>query len=223
MDDLAPREHEILRLLAAGLTTRDLAAQLGLRHATARNAVQHLLTKLDAPNRAAAISKVIALDIAARRAAEQRLAAHSAVTRVLAESATLAEAGPRLLAELGEQLGWEIGDVWLVDREAGVLRSAAVWHRADVETADFAAVSLRTKFTRGVGLPGRVWAGGEPIWIADVLKKTDFIRRPAARAAGIHAACAFPVLRPDGEPASTLRAPSRCSARTASWPGYLTC
>ncbi len=131
------------------------------------------------------------------------------MTRVLAESATLADAGPRLLAEIGEGLGWEIGDLWLVDREAGILRSAAVWHRADVEIANFVAVSLRTQFTRGVGLPGRVWAGGEPVWIADVLKGAVFVRRPAARAAGIHAACAFPVLRPDGELVGVLDLLSR--------------
>ena len=207
--DLTPREHEILELLAAGSSTRDLAAQLGISHATARNAVQRLLDKLDVPNRAAAIARVFGFEITARRAAEQRLATHAAVTRVLAESATLAEAGARLLAELGERLGWEIGDVWLVDREAGVLCSGATWHRADVEIADFAAVSRRARFARGVGLPGRVWASGEPVWIPDVLESGVFVRRAAARAAGIHAACAFPVLRPNGELVGVLDLLSR--------------
>jgi PAS domain S-box-containing protein len=197
--DLTDREREIVRLLSAGLATRHIAAELGLRPATARNAVQNLLNKLSVSSRAAAVSKVLQLDATARRAAEQRLATHSIVTRVLAETDTLAEAGPRLLAKIGIGLGWEFGDVWLFDREAGVLRSAATWFRPDIGPTEFSAQSRRTWFYPGAGLPGRVWASGEPVWIEDVFKKADFVRRRTAKAAGIHAACAFPLLGRDGE------------------------
>src|SRR4051794_26077663 len=52
-----------------------------------------------------------------RRRHEQalvRLATQTAVTRILAESPTLEEATPRLLAAAGATLGWELGAIWEV-------------------------------------------------------------------------------------------------------------
>ena len=202
--ELSDHERCLIDLLAAGLTARDIARVSGIPHATARNQVQGLLTKLDAPNRTAAVVRVLCHDVAARTSAERRLQAHHAVTRVLAETTTLAEAGPRLLAALGEQLDWEIGDVWLVDESGQVLRSAASWHRPGLEIANFVAVSLRTRFGHGVGLPGSVWASARSQWISDVTRSRTFLRRADAQAAGIHTACAFPVIRPDGEVVGVL-------------------
>jgi hypothetical protein len=41
------------------------------------------------------------------------------VTQILAEAATVAEATPKILRALREWLGWEVGALWRVDREAG--------------------------------------------------------------------------------------------------------
>lgn len=48
---LTPREREVAELVAQGLTNREIAAQLHLSERTAQNHVQHILTKLDLPNR----------------------------------------------------------------------------------------------------------------------------------------------------------------------------
>lgn len=48
---LTPREREVAELVAQGLTNREIAARLYLSERTAENHVQHLLTKLDLPNR----------------------------------------------------------------------------------------------------------------------------------------------------------------------------
>ncbi len=48
---LTPREREVAELVAQGLTNRQIAAQLYLSERTAQNHVQHILTKLDLPNR----------------------------------------------------------------------------------------------------------------------------------------------------------------------------
>ena len=57
----------------------------------------------------------------------------------------------------------------------------------------FAERSRRLTFEPGVGLPGRVWAAGEPAWIPDVTKDSNFPRLPAAAAAGLHAGVGFPI------------------------------
>ena len=56
---LTRREREILGLLVGGLTTREAAERLGIRPTTARNYIQRVLAKLGAPNRLAAVMKVL--------------------------------------------------------------------------------------------------------------------------------------------------------------------
>ena len=48
---LTPREREVAELVAQGLTNRQIAARLYLSERTAQNHVQHILAKLDLPNR----------------------------------------------------------------------------------------------------------------------------------------------------------------------------
>jgi PAS domain S-box-containing protein len=49
-------------------------------------------------------------------------------------------------------------------------------------------------FGRGVGLPGRVWSTGQPVWIADVTLDTNFPRGPYAAGENLHGAFGFPIL-----------------------------
>jgi DNA-binding NarL/FixJ family response regulator len=48
---LTPREREVAVLVGEGLTNRQIAARLYLSERTAQNHVQHILRKLDLPNR----------------------------------------------------------------------------------------------------------------------------------------------------------------------------
>ena len=48
---LTRRELEVAGLVAQGLTNREIASRLYLSERTAENHVQHILTKLDLPNR----------------------------------------------------------------------------------------------------------------------------------------------------------------------------
>ena len=52
--DLTPREREVLRLLAAGLSNNEIAERLFLSSGTVRLHVSNILTKLRAPNRTSA-------------------------------------------------------------------------------------------------------------------------------------------------------------------------
>jgi len=55
-DDLTAREREVLQLLAAGKSTRDLAGELFVSQATARNHVQSIMNKLGAHSRLEAVA-----------------------------------------------------------------------------------------------------------------------------------------------------------------------
>ncbi len=133
-------------------------------------------------------------DVTARQRAERHLATQHAVTRVLAESTTLTEATPRILQAVCESVGWEVGAMWNVDRSANVLRCLDVWHVPAVQVEAFEAETQETAFPPGIGLPGRVWAGGKPVWIPDVQQDANFPRASLAAQIGLHAAFAFPIL-----------------------------
>lgn len=117
---------------------------------------------------------------------------HLTVTRVLEESSTLAEATPKLFQAIGEYAGWVFGAMWSTTGE-GLLRCEAVWHLPSVEATEFAAASQLRMFEPGSGLPGRVWASGEPCWISNVLTDTDFPRNAIAAKVGLHGAMCFPI------------------------------
>ena len=125
---------------------------------------------------------------------ERRLTAEYITARALAESATIAEAAPRVLRAICEELDWEFGALWNVDGNTDVLRCVETFHLPTVNLPEFEAVSRRTPFARGLGLPGRVWASGEPAWIPDVVADRNFPRASIARHEGLHGAFALPIL-----------------------------
>ena len=127
-------------------------------------------------------------------ASPRRLAAEYATARVLAESPALKDATPRILEAICQTLGWEHAALWQADLQAGVLRCVEVWHVPGTAFPEVQDLSRRTTFARDVGLPGRVWAGGRPAFIPDVLRDANFPRAAAAAREGLHAAFAFPIM-----------------------------
>jgi len=123
----------------------------------------------------------------------RRLAAEYAVTRILAESATIKDAVHGVLRVVGENLDWELGMFWEMEKQNQVLRFVDLWHAPDVEAAEFIKDSKDRTFTRGEGLVGRVWATGKSMWIPDVCADPSFRRADMAARAGLHGAFAFPV------------------------------
>lgn len=55
--ELPPRQREVLRLLAAGLTNKEIAVRLGIAPATVKIHVSRLIEQLGATNRTDAVSK----------------------------------------------------------------------------------------------------------------------------------------------------------------------
>ncbi len=136
---------------------------------------------------------VVIRDVTEQRRSDRRQALQHAVAKVLAESSSVEQAVPELLRAVTTVLEWQVGLFWLVQEDHRTVRCTQDWSQAATTVQDFVDASRRETFASGLGLPGRCWARGEPLWVADILKESGFSRGPAAAMNALHAACAFPV------------------------------
>ena len=135
----------------------------------------------------------VSRDITERKRVEQRLFAHYAITCAFAEAVSLREAAPKFLQAVCETLGWDYGEIWLLDRRVAELRCFGLWHLPTLELHQFGSISQGCAFGRGDGMPGRVWVGNQPVWIADTSQEPGMDRAEAVKNAGFHGAFGFPI------------------------------
>ena len=138
--------------------------------------------------------RVYLRDIADRKRAERRLAVSHAITRILAESGSLANVSQALVRSACEALGWEVGGLWIVDKAADVLRCVETWHAPSVDVAGFEAANRAMTFAPEVGMPGHVWKGAAPLWLQDLAASPVFVQREEAGQHGLSSALGFPIL-----------------------------
>jgi PAS domain S-box-containing protein len=138
-------------------------------------------------------SLVMASVILERRRLEQRLRIKDGVSRILAESPSMTDASPKIIQVLCETAEWELGAIWNVDRSAKQLTCIDFWSLPSVDVSEFEALTRQSKFSPGVGLPGRVWSSGRPEWITDLTNEGNFLRTPVATKEKLHAGIGFPI------------------------------
>jgi PAS domain S-box-containing protein len=141
----------------------------------------------------AAASIIIRRENENRKRARQRVAVQYATTRLLAESSTLSQASKRLLPELALNLEFDVAELWIMDYESGALRCTDFWLGNKIP-ASYGEVLRSSKMSIGEGMPGRVYANQEPIWIDDLQQGSDPVRTEASKIANLRSAIAVPVL-----------------------------
>jgi PAS domain S-box-containing protein len=132
-------------------------------------------------------------DVTETTAAERRLAVQYRVGQILAAKTDAVVGLRRALSAVCEELGWDVGEIWRRPGDADGLRLVASVARPGVDAEALALLGDEATFARGVGVPGHVWARGEPVWLADLTKAQMFQRAAAADAAGLRVACSVPI------------------------------
>jgi PAS domain S-box-containing protein len=188
---LVPRSPEMLVAAAGGVISL-LLFGIALSLSTTRARAVVMANDMTAAFRQA--NTELQKEIQDRQRSERRTAIQHAVTRVLADAETLAEATPKIIEAVCRSLGWDLGAIWRIDPQSKRLNCAEFWHRPGLDAAEFALATRQKIFQPGEGLPGRVWATTQPVWIADVTRDQNFPRGKIAAQAGLHAAFAFPIL-----------------------------
>jgi PAS domain S-box-containing protein len=132
-----------------------------------------------------------------QRENERRLTIQYLLTEVLAESGSLEEAIPRVLQTACQSVGWATGTFWLVDKDSAYLKLGGFWHLPGLDVSNFEKACREAKFERGIGLPGRVWATGESLYLSTAVADSSFFRGRVALKHGLHAGLGLPITAGD--------------------------
>jgi adenylate cyclase len=144
----------------------------------------------------------IGRDITTRQRRQQRNNAQYAITRILSEASSIKAAIPEILRTICESLGWDLGELWAPNQYINptsryqhnpVLRCVEIWSSRTVAVREFKSVTWQTVYTTGIGLPGRIWVMGSPLWVRDLVSDGDLRRSQIAATVGLHAAFGFPI------------------------------
>lgn len=106
-------------------------------------------------------------DITERKYQDQRLSVERATTRVLAEVATLSEAVPNLLQAISKSLGWEYGELWLMDEANNTLKCVESWFASGGMLGQIQIESSSANFALASGLIEQIWHHEGPLWLTD--------------------------------------------------------
>ncbi|MDQ3815448.1 MAG: PAS domain S-box protein, partial [Armatimonadota bacterium] len=141
-------------------------------------------------------------DITERKQAEAALrkkTAHLELLQGIAvaanEASTLEEAAQRCLDKVCAATGWPVGHLYLVEESSRELVPTVLWHLDDSALFEpFRRVTEETRLTAGVGLPGRVFESGKPVWVRHIAQELVFVRAALAADLGVKAGFGFPIL-----------------------------
>ena len=131
----------------------------------------------------------VAREITARKRAEDETRLLQTLTQSIGEAPDLDRALAVAIEQVCAFTGWDYGEAWMPNLQGRLLERAFTWCAAASGAGEFRARSEGRSFSQGEGLPGRVWSSRQPLWIQDV----TFL----ARASGLRAAVAIPVLSRD--------------------------
>ena len=112
------------------------------------------------------------------------------------EASSVDEALQFAMDHICEFTGWPVGHAYLRHEDGrDVLRSTTLWHLDRPERFEtLRAITEKTEFARGQGLPGRVLASASAAWILDVTKDADFPRAQLVNDIGVKGGFAFPIV-----------------------------
>ncbi len=117
-----------------------------------------------------------------------------AITRILLESTNQEDVFPQMLQAISEHMGWDMGELWMVDSHANVLHNTASWQNTKPSSRDLLDRKGKITLSPGIGLPGRVWQNKRPVWTHNVTEDVNIHRMAVTVKGEGCGAIAFPIL-----------------------------
>ena len=134
-------------------------------------------------------------EIAERQRAEESIRFLLETTRAIGEAVDFHSALEVILHQVGETIGWDVGEAWIPDAEGTVLQCAPGWYASNARMESFRSQSEQLTFAKNIGLPGRVWASKQPEWVEDISQGyPHFLESQIALELGFKAGFGVPIL-----------------------------
>lgn len=195
---LAPRSLMAVPLVARGRMVGGImlvASESGRRFGPADLALAEDLARRAAlAIENARLYRHVQRELAERERAEADLRLLQEVTLAISEAEDLESALRTALRKLCEATGWVLGQAWTLRSDRSSLECSPAYFAGVPGLEPFHRASLEARITPGRGLVGLAWSTRRPIWLRDVTREGRFLRAAAARAAGLKAALAVPVV-----------------------------
>jgi len=131
-------------------------------------------------------------DISERKRAEKMLELEYAVTRCLDSTDSATEALRAVIRAVCQTMNWDCGRFLRVDEAAGVLRLVEYWSVPDKTIQGFLSAAQGFTYEPGVGMAGKVWQSGQPLWIPDITKDARALTAIFKAESGVRSAFVFP-------------------------------
>jgi len=133
-----------------------------------------------------------------RARVERRLAAHHAAGDALAGARSLEAGLAGALRGIGEQLGWELGAVWLAEARDGALECVETWHEPALPVAPYLELCGAPEPAAAGGLLATVRRTSSPLWLEQLGSaggaSADPRRAAAATACGLRTLVGVPIV-----------------------------
>jgi PAS domain S-box-containing protein len=184
--------EDILKRLLAGEVLENYEARLLCKDKSIKHA--HVNSSVYWEGEKFVHTRCFTHDITERKRTESRLALQYAVTQILSQSRDFVESARDILQAACDSLDWEVGALWKLDAGAGALRCVDLCHATAIATPEFDRLTRELCLEIGMGLPGRIWASGKPVWVENVVEDPNFPRARVAALEGLHGAFGFPIL-----------------------------
>jgi PAS domain S-box-containing protein len=133
-------------------------------------------------------------DITQRKKKESYQNMYIKIAKIITESNTIAQAIPKILKYLCQTTKWELGELWLVNKEQKILQFSNSWNTSSLNLNELKKENKKITFAPGRGLPGRVWKSHKPTWILNTAQNVYFPNALLAAKLGLTTALAFPII-----------------------------
>ena len=133
-------------------------------------------------------------DITERKNAEKRIRLFSEIAIAVSSAPDIAAVFSIVLKKVCEVSQWHYGEMWVPDKSGEYLECSSSWYSSNGHFDIFRDQSVKYRFQRGEGLPGRAWNSKKPEVIIDLAQDVNFPRKKIASEVGLKSGIAIPIL-----------------------------